>query len=125
MFRLSKLGFLSSIILDLKDDVLLCSSFMFVTSIKRQWITKVKKLDPIKKETDNNTGDGVSVDQLQSSQPGLVPQLSGKLTIARICTAQVMVDHFSDLTYVHQIRFTSQEYYLAGKSTFEIWVATF
>ena len=38
----------------------------------------------------------VSVDQLHSDQTVLVPQLSGKLTSARIWSAQVMVGHFSD-----------------------------
>ena len=35
----------------------------------------------------------VSVDQLQSAQTGLLPQLLGKLTSARIWSAEVMVDH--------------------------------
>ena len=36
-----------------------------------------------------------------------------------------MVDHFSDLTYVHLVGSTIQENTLAGKSVFERWVATF
>ena len=36
-----------------------------------------------------------------------------------------MVDHFSGLTYVHIIRSTSHKYTLAGKSSLEIWDATF
>ena len=47
--------------------------------------------------------------QLQSAQTGLFPKLSGKLIITRIWSDQVMVDHFSDLTYVHLIRSTDQE----------------
>ena len=49
-----------------------------------QWITKANKLESIKKDTENKPVSGVSVDQLQSSQPGLVPQFSGKLTSAHI-----------------------------------------
>ena len=64
---------------------------------------------PISKYTDNNPGARVSVDQLQSTHTGLVPQFSGKLTIARIWDAQVMVDHFSYFTYVRLVRITSQE----------------
>ena len=88
---------------------------MFGTSRKRQWRTKGKKSGSINKETDNNPGSRVSVDQLQSSNPGLVPQLSGKITSARIWPAQLIVEHFSDLTYMHLMGITSQEYTLAGK----------
>ena len=109
MFRLAKLGVLLSIFLDLKYDVPLCESLMFGTERRREWITKVDKPGSIRKETDNNPGYGVSVDQLQSAQPGLVPQLSGKLTSARIWSAQLMVDQFSDLSYLKLMRNTSQE----------------
>ena len=36
-----------------------------------------------------------------------------------------MVDHFSDLTYVHLTRITIQEEILSGKAAFEIWEAIF
>ena len=62
----------------------------------------------MRKDTDNKLGDAVSVEQLQSDQPGLIQQLSGKITIARIWDAQVTADHFSNLTYVHLMRSTSQ-----------------
>ena len=109
MFRLANIGVLSWIFIDLKDDVPICASCMFGTSRRRQWITEGKKSGPTRKETDNKPRDAVSVDQLQSDQTVLVPKFSGKLTSARILAAQVMVDHFSDLTYVHLMRSTSQE----------------
>ena len=62
----------------------------------------------ISKETNNKPGDRVLVYQLQSAQPGLVPQLLGKTTSARIWTEQVMVDHFSDLTYLQLMTSTRQ-----------------
>ena len=61
------------------------------------------------KETDNKPRAAVLVDQLQSSHPGLVPQISGKLTSARIWSSQVMVDHFSYLTYLNLTISTIQE----------------
>ena len=45
---------------------------------------KGKNSESIRKYTDNKPLYGVSLDQLWSSQPGLVPQFSGKLTIAHI-----------------------------------------
>ena len=98
---------------------------MFGKSRRRQWITKENKSVSIRRETENNPGSGVSVDQLHSSQPGLVPQLSGKLTSARIWASQVMVDHFSDLNYVHTITGTRQEDTLSGKLAIERWATAF
>ena len=39
-------------------------------------------------ETDNNPEASFSVDQFQSDQTGLVPQLSGEITSVRIWAAQ-------------------------------------
>ena len=61
----------------------------------------------IRKETDNKPETGISVDQLHSVHPGLVPYFLSKLTIVQIRDAQVMVEHFSDITYVHLLRSTS------------------
>ena len=79
----------------------------------------------ISKETNNKPGDRVSVYQLQSALTGLLPQLSGNIINVRIWYAQVMVDHLSDLTYVHLMISTSQEYNLSVKAAFEIWAFTF
>ena len=67
IFRLEKLGFLPSISLDLKYYVPLCVSCVFGTTRRRQWITKGNKPGYIIKDTDNNPGNGVSLDQLQSA----------------------------------------------------------
>ena len=79
----------------------------------------------IRKDNDNKPGDGVSLDQLQWDKPGLVPQLSGKLTSAHSWSAQVMADHFSDLTYMHLMISTRQEKSLSVKSAFERWADRF
>ena len=83
-------------------------------SMEKKW----KKQGSISKDTDNKPRTGVSVDQLQSTHPVLVPQLSGKLASAYIWSAQVMVDRFSDLTYVNLKRSTTQEETLSGKVSF-------
>ena len=98
---------------------------MFGTASRRQLRTKVKKYWLIRNKTYNTPGTGVSVDQLQSYQPGLVPQLLGKLTSLRIWAAQVMVDHFSYLTYGSLVKITIQEDALSVKSASERWSATF
>jgi hypothetical protein len=52
----------------------------------------------------------VSVDQLESSIPGFIGQMTGKLTNQRIIASTIFVDHESDLSYVyHQTSMTSEE----------------
>ena len=106
MFRLAKGVVLTSIFIELKDDMHLCESCTFGTSRRRQGITKGKTSGFVGKYTDNNLGAGVSVDLLHSPQSGLVQQFSVKITSEIFWAAKVMVDHFSDLTYVHLMRST-------------------
>ena len=100
---------------DLKYYVPLCASYMFVTPRRRQCRTRGKKSGYISKYTDNNPGAGVSVDQLQSDNPGLVLQFLSKLTSARIWDAQVMLELF----YMHLMRSTIQEETLVVKADFK------
>ena len=62
-------------------------------------------------------GDGVSVDQIVSAQPGLIPQMSGFLTSKRLWGATTFVDHVSDYVYVHIMQdLTLDETILAKES---------
>ena len=60
---------------------------MFLTERRRQRITKDNKSVSTRKETYNKPGSEVTVYQLQTAQPGLAPQLSGKITSALIWAA--------------------------------------
>ncbi|MEY3108605.1 MAG: hypothetical protein RL730_956, partial [Actinomycetota bacterium] len=64
-------------------------------------------------------GDCVSVDQMVSAQPGLLPQEKGKLTRARIWGCTVFVDHATDYTCVILMRDFTAESTLAAKHEFE------
>ena len=73
---------------------------MFVTAMTKQWITKVNKPGSIRKETDNNPGYGVSVDQLHSYlQDWLLkygmPHLELKLKYT-METMEYLLNNFSD-----------------------------
>ena len=46
----------------------------------------------------------MSVDQIVSAQPGLIPQMSGFLTNQRLWVAATFIDHVSDYVYVHLVR---------------------
>ena len=68
-------------------------------------------------------GQVVSVDQMESSTPGLIAQLKGRLTTQRYKYATVFVDHFSRLGYVHLQRTTNGEETLEAKHAFEAFCA--
>jgi hypothetical protein len=65
----------------------------------------------------------VSVDQLESSIPGFIGQMTEKLTNQSIVASAVYVDHTSDLSYIyHQTSMTSEET-LKSKLAFEKFTA--
>jgi transposase InsO family protein len=84
---------------------------------------------PSKGETrnrrDNLTpGDVVSVDQIESSIPGLLAQITGSLTRKRIVGLSVYVDHGSDLSYIYHHTSMSSKETLKGKESFEQFART-
>ena len=62
IFRLAKLVVPPSRFIELKYDVCLCASCIFVTARRMQWITKVNKTESIRKYNKKKTVYGVSVD---------------------------------------------------------------
>jgi hypothetical protein len=70
-------------------------------------------------------GDCVSVDQLESTTPGLIAQLKGVPTTARYKVATVFVDHATRFTYVHLQKSTNAEETVQAKKSFEILAATY
>jgi hypothetical protein len=96
---------------------------MFGKQTRRPWRTKGSTKDTkVGKAT--CPGEFLSVDQLESSSPGLVGQLKGKLTTKRYEVATVFVNHFSDLSYVHLQLSTSADDTLQAKFEFEKYART-
>jgi hypothetical protein len=62
-----------------------------------------------------SSGAKASTDQLVSAQPGLIPQISGKLTRQRVNEATVSVDHFSDHVYAYLMRDLTLDEMIAAK----------
>ena len=111
---LAKRGFLPKRFLEYPNKVPLCVSCQFGSAHRRPWRTKGKKSGSIRRPEQKEPGDGVSIDQIISSQPGLIPQMSGFLTNKRIWGCTTFVDHVSDFVYVHLMRdFTLDETLLA------------
>jgi hypothetical protein len=97
----------------------MCNDCRGAKATRRPWRGKSAKYNQrhIKKVT--HPGEVLSVDQLESSIPGFIGQMTGKLTRQRIVASTVFVDHASDFSYVyHQTSMTSEET-LKSKLAFE------
>ena len=77
------------------------------------------KTNPITSRTITAPGQCVSVDQLESSTPGLIAQLKGKPTISRYRGATIYIDHFSRLSFVYLQKQLMLEETLKRKKAFE------
>ena len=101
---LANKGSLPKELLKCKDNVPKCVACEFGTAHRRPWRFKGKQSGSIRKEKEVKPGDGQSIDQIVSAQPGLIPQMSGFLTSERYFGATTIVDHVTDYVYVHLMR---------------------
>ena len=97
-----------------------CSACLFSKMTRRQWRNKRRKHWSDGKPI-NKPGDLISVDQLRSPTPGLVAQLTGKLTHKRYNYATVYVDQYSGLGYVYLQKKQDAEETIRGKKAFEAY----
>ena len=93
-------------------------SCVFGMSHRKPWRTK-SAFKTIRKESETEPGDCVSINQLVSAQPGLIPQMTGFLTNMRIWGATVFVDHVSDYVYVALMRDLTLDKTLLAIKSFE------
>ena len=97
-----------------------CASCAYGKSTRRNWRSKSSNN---KDEAARFTKPGacISVDQLISPTPGLIAQMTGRLTTKRYNCATVYVDQYSSLSYVWPQKSTSAEETLVGKKAFEMY----
>ena len=86
----------------------LCESCVLGQATRRPWRTKAN-YRPIEPRPAKSPGDVTSMDHLQSSTPGFVAQMKGRLTTSRYTGAVIFVDHFSSLPYAHMCKELSVE----------------
>jgi hypothetical protein len=102
----------------------MCTTCLFGKATKKPWRTKA----PINKEQSSRTitkpGDCISVDQLESSTPGLIAQLQDVPTTKRYTVATIFVDHYSRLGYTHLQKSTSVIETVEAKDAFERYAAS-
>ena len=100
-----------------KCENVVCPACMYGKQKRRPWRLKgetAKSIRPVTKP-----GECISVDQLISGTPGLVAQMTGRLTTSRYKVATIFVDHFSGLDYVHVQESTSAIDTIEAKQEFE------
>ena len=97
LFWLASLSFLPKRLLECRNKPPLCVAYQFGQAHRRPWQTKGKKSGSIQIPEQTKPVDGVSVDQIVSAQPGLIPQMSGFLTNKRLWGATTFVDNVKRL----------------------------
>jgi hypothetical protein len=118
MITLAEKGKLYRKFAKLKHRLPVCMSCMFGTAHRKPWRLKGGK-GSIRKTTDNAPGKYVSIDQMISAQPGLIPQMAGFLTNLRIWGATIFVDHHSDYVFVALMHDLTLDETLLAKTSFE------
>ena len=100
-----------------KCQIPTCSACLFAKATKRKWRDKGRN-DFMKIEA-KQPGDCVSVDQLVSPTPGLVAQMTGKLTTKRYKYATVFVDQATRLGYIYLQTTADADETIKAKRSFE------
>ena len=119
MHKLAVAGVLPKSLTRYKLKAPFCASCAFGKAHRRQWRHKGDDTRPIRSKKDDAPGVTVSVDQMVSAQPGLVPQTSGYLTRSRIHSSTTYIDHHSSYAYSFLQRSTSGEETINSKVAFE------
>jgi hypothetical protein len=95
-----------------------CTACLFAKATRKRWRDKRRK-DWTGMRTSTRPGEVVSVDQLVSPTPGLVAQLTGKLTTKRYKYATVYVDQFSGYSYTYLQKNADASETIQSKKAFE------
>ena len=114
IFKLATWGLLPKPLLKCRDTTPLCVACQFGGAHRRPWCHKGRKSGSIRQADQTEPDDGVSVDQIVSAQPSLIPQMAGFLTSKCIWGCTTVVDPVTYYVYVHLTRdFTLAETLLA------------
>ncbi len=100
LITMTKAGEIPHRLASLKGRPPICVIFLFGIAHMHPWCSKSKESHPIWKKSDNFPTAKASLEHLILAQPGLIPQISGKLTGMWINGATIFVDHHSNNCYV-------------------------
>ena len=100
-----------------KCDIPVCAACTYAKIVKRPW--RGKSTSGFQKSKVSRPGQIVSVDQLVSPTPGLIAQMTGRLTTKRYKYATIFVDQYSKVGYIHIQKTSTAEETIEGKNIFE------
>ena len=100
-----------------KSQVPKCIACLYGKATKIPWRTKGQPLSHI--QLAKSLGECVSIDQMESTTPGLIAQMKGTPTLLRYRYLTVIVDHYSRFTYVHLHTAITSEQTIKAKQAFE------
>jgi hypothetical protein len=103
-----------------KCKVTQCATCLYGRATKRAWRTRAPP-NRISPRVITGPGDCISVDQLESTTPGLIAQIRGWITRDRYRAATIFVDHYSRLSYVYLQRSTKADETVIAKRAFEAY----
>jgi len=96
-----------------------CPECLFGKMMRNPWRTKGKDKRSIYNDSENYLGGNTSVDQMELTTPGLIPQTTGKLLQATCNSATIFVDHHTGFTYLHLMTSLNSEQMMAAKEMYE------
>ena len=99
----------------------MCNDCYSASATRTPWRTKPDKHKRSlgDRRSSLSPGEVVSVDQLESSTPGFIGQITGMLTKQRIVGSTIFVDQASDFSYVYHHMSLSSEETVKAKQSFE------
>jgi hypothetical protein len=122
--EMSKQGILPSYLQNC--NVPICTSCVYGKMTRKPWRTKSSNNNTAATSTTKmKPGECVSIDQLESTTPGLIGQLKGIPTKARYKAATIFIDHATRFTYVHLQQSTNAEETIMAKKAFESVAANY
>ena len=95
-----------------------CAACLYGKATRRPWRTRAP-VNAMLVPPVVAPGSVVSVDQMVSAIPGLIPQMKGFITYKRYEIATIFVDHFSGLSFVHLQKGSSASETIEAKHAFE------
>ena len=99
-----------------------CPTCAIAKATRRPWRFKTKKL--LKEKSKLKPGQVISIDQMTTTTPGYIAQMTGIPTEHRYTTSTIYVDHATRYAYIHLQTSTDAENTLEGKVLFEQHMAT-
>ena len=104
LLYLISMGFLPKWLLEFQNKPQLCVACQYSAAHCCPWQTEGNKIGLVHIPDQTNPVYGILVDQIVSTQPVIIPKISGILTSHRFWGCTTFMDHVSHYVYFHPMR---------------------